>query len=375
MFTRHASIALVASFLAFAGCTAQAYHDDQEDPSTFTASESALSSYGRQLVGDYKSDAVYPRFSLLEDGTYTFDTGIRCVRAPCPSGDSGNFSIWRDHGGRRYVRLLASDHSVKRWLLVESLKPVTLVGFAGITGTFRMMGAAGGCTTYTECGEGEQCIANVCTPRPVCATVLTTDGVFHAKNFNAGSFADADAWASTTAAGAGHSLTLATCTETKVACPEPAVPTCAFVSGTEAGVTYASLCDAKHAVLAAAGDVGEAIGVTQQGACTADAPYCSSFLSISDDNASFAYYAHTFGSEFEANAWSQLHPGSSKARVRAGNCSGMAMCPRIYKPVCGGVKSDPARTFSNQCGLEAAVRADAATNGWSKGYGRPGACE
>ncbi len=376
MFSRSISIVLLASSLVFAGCAAQTSHDGEEDPSTFTAAEGALSSYAKQLVGDYKSDALYPRFSLLKDGSYTFDTGIRCIKAPCPSGDAGTFSIWNDSRARKYVNLFSTDGKVSRWFRVDALKPVTLVGVSGITGTFKTIAAAGTCIANNDCGSGEQCVGSVCTARPLCAQVVGTDGVIHVKNFAAGSYADADAWASSTAAGAGYGISIGTCTEvaTGFYCTDVYQPTCAFVSGADAAKTYTSPCDAKRAVIAAAGG-GDAIGVTQKGACTTGANYCSTFQRTSDGSPSFAYYAHTFGSQFEANAWIQLNPGASNPVVLADTCTSFLMCTEIYKPVCGGVKSDTARTFGNQCQLEAAVRADTKATGSSKGYGQPGACK
>lgn len=380
MFTRHVPIVLFASFLAFAGCAAQTQHDDQEDPSTFTAAtENALSSFGKQLVGDYKSDAVYPRFSLLKDGSYTWDTGIRCVKAPCPSGDSGKFSIWNDSRGRKYVNLFASDHSVSRWFRVDGTKPVVLVGVAGVSGTFKMIVATPtpGCTVSSDCAGGEQCISGTCTARPLCVQVTSADGVFHAKNFPAGGYADANAWAAATAPGLGYGISVYTCADTAAGydCGGASDATCAFVSGTEAAKTYGSECEAKRAVMATADTGGEALGVLGKGACVSDGPYCSTFHRTSEGTTSFAYYAHTFGSKFESNAWILLNPGASDALAFSGKCSDSLICPMIYKPVCGGVKSDPAKTFGNQCELEAAVRADSATDGWSKGYGQPGACK
>lgn len=370
--SKHFFFVFAASLLV--GCAAQS-SPDSEDEVTSMQAEGALSAYGKQLVGDYKAaDAVYPRFSLAKDGTYVWDSGIRCVKAPCPSGDAGRFQIYVGaFSGTRYVNLRSNDGKVERWLRVASLVPTKLVGAFGTTGSYvrNVAKPTPGCASYTDCNQGEQCLAGTCTARPLCVQIPVATDRYLAKNFAAGSWAEASAWAEKTAAGAGHSISLATCTEVAagLACTADYAPLCTFVSGAEGATTVSNECEMRRAVIAAAGDYGEATALSQKGACTKGEPRCSTYWLKSDPAAvPGAYYAHTFPSDFEANAWIALASTAVEGKVLNGACPDFPMCTKIYKPVCGAVRSDALSTFGNLCEFQAAVRASSATDGWSKGW-------
>lgn len=373
MSARHFFAPLFAVSL-LVGCAAQSTPEGEDDTSTLHA-EDALSATGKLLVGDYKSDAWYPRFSLAKDGTYVWDSGIRCVKAPCPSGDSGRFKIWVGaYTGTRYVNMVSSDGKVEHWLRVASLSPTKLVGVFGTTGTFTRVSAekpVGGCTATSECGNGEQCIAGACTARPLCVQIPVASDRYQAKNFAAGQWSEASAWAETTAAGAGYSISLATCTEVAagLACTEEYAPLCAFVSGAEGARTVSNACELRRTVIAAAGEYGEATGLSTKGECTKGEPRCSTYWLKSDPaSVAGAYYVQTFRSDFEAKAWIALQPSAVDGAVLDGICSDLTICTKEYNPVCGGVRSDDPSTFGNLCMFQAAVRASSATDGWSKGY-------
>lgn len=370
---RTITFVLVASL---AGCAAQSSNEgDDTDGSLIASSDNALSAFGKQLVGGYKSDAWYPRFSLEKDASYSWDTGIRCITAPCPSGDVGRFTIWQDYSGRKYVRLLSNDSRTTRWFRVDSLKPVTLVGVFGTTGTFKLQSPVviGGCAATTECSAGEQCVSSVCTARPSCAQVTAPDGKFHARNFAAGAYAEADAWAAKIAAGGAYGISLYTCEEVAASgCTEELNPVCAFVSGTDAEKTLGNACEARRATVAAAGSGGDAVSVTAKGACTTGAPRCATYAIGTD--ASYAYYVHDFSSQFAADAWIAINASAIRPQVYTGKCATHTGCTKEYNPVCGGVRSDAARTFGNRCMFEASVRVSSAATGWSKGYAAPGEC-
>jgi len=380
MFNRFFIAPLFAASFLFAGCAAQSTAPEGDDDTTTLRAEGALSALGKQLVGNYKSDAFYPRFSLAADGTYSWDTGIRCIKGPCPSGDSGRFSIYYGaFTGYRYVNLVSSDRAISRWFRIASVTPAKLVGVFGTTGTFTKDTGkpVPACTVAADCAGGEQCLSGTCTARPICVQLPTTNG-YVAKNFPAGSWAEANAWAETTAAGAGHSLSLANCTDVAngLACAEIYAPLCTFVSGAAGAATMSNDCEMRRAVIAAAGEFGEAKGSYTKGECPKGEPVCATYWLKSDPtDATGAYYAHTFSSDFEAKAWIAEMSTAVDAAVLNGACSDLTVCTKEYNPVCGGVRSDEPSTFGNRCMFMAAVRASTATDGWSKGrIDSTGAC-
>jgi hypothetical protein len=346
---RTITMLLAATFI---GCAAQSNSEGDDQESLVASSDNSLSAYGEQLVGSYKGDALYPRFQLNADSTYNWDTGIRCITTPCPSGDSGNFSIWRDAFDRRYVRLLSNDWRVTRWFRVSSLKPVTLVGAFGTTGTYKKE-------------------VPVVTG-PACAQVYSPDGKFYAKNF--ATMAEADVWAAGIAAGGAYGISAFTCevTAASYACTEEYAPVCAMISGTDVGKTYSNACELRRATIAAAGAVSDAFAVSTKGECTTGTAKCSTYTVGSDT--SWAYYVHNFNSQFEADAWIALNPQAISSKVLDGKCQDWTVCTKEYFPVCGGVRSETAHTYGNRCMFEASVRADSAATGWSKGYASQGAC-
>ncbi|MBX3190459.1 MAG: hypothetical protein KF819_25895 [Labilithrix sp.] len=86
-----ATASLLGTF-ALTGCAADAQDDDQDDVEE-TADE--LTAAGKKLIGSYKDDSGAFKGLVLTDekvgqGNKFFadvDTGIRCVRAPCPSSE------------------------------------------------------------------------------------------------------------------------------------------------------------------------------------------------------------------------------------------------------------------------------------------------
>jgi len=375
MFTRFTTAFVLASTLAFAGCAAQSHQQEEDDP-TSMQSESALSAYGELLVGDYKGEAVYPRFSLNKDGTYSWDTGIRCITTPCPSGDRGTWAIYVSlFTGTRYVNMRST--SISRWFRVASTSPATLVGAFGTSGTYTKI-KTGGCTLNSECARGEQCDAGACVARPLCVQVDAADGRFLAKNFSAGQYAEADAWAQKEAGGGSYGISLANCAivSTNMACTEEYAPVCAYTAIWNEARTFSNKCDMKRAVIGAAGEWGEVVAAHKEGACTKGDARCSTYW-LKEDEAAVpgAYYVRTVYSDFEAKAWIQVQPNAVNGAVLNGACHDFTICTEEYNPVCGGVRSDSPSTFGNVCSFQAAVRASSATEGWSKGYvSSAGAC-
>lgn len=378
MVSRSSFVAALAGSALLVGCLAQPTHDLREDPSMFAPStdpttNGAGSAYAQQLVGDYRSGGLYPRFSLRADGSYTWDDAA-CAAPPCLPGEVGKHSLWNDGHGRNYVQLLATDGNAPRWFRVDGVAPTLLVGIAGTNGSFHGITPPGGCTSSLECSGGEQCVGGACVASPLCVQLTTPDGVVHARNFLAGSYAEASAWASSTAAGGGYVIRYATCAYlvATTVCNDAPAPTCAFVSGADGSATFGSACEVMRAVTDAAGD-GEGIGITHAGACAPDVTSCAHYTRPSSDG-SFTYFAHMFGSTFEADAWLQLNPDAASPSVFADDCTNAPACPAEDKPVCGGVRFGPARTYANQCVFEAAVLHDTAATGWSKGFASSGGC-
>jgi hypothetical protein len=122
------SIFLAAALLA--GCAGAPAGDE----SVASVADAIVSS---ELAGTYRpaDGSQFPFLTLADDGTYVYDTGIRCIMAPCPSGDSGT---WR-RGPGATIRLVAETPEAleprRSVQIVSSEEPVALrfVGPDGAT--------------------------------------------------------------------------------------------------------------------------------------------------------------------------------------------------------------------------------------------------
>ncbi len=115
-----ASLSLAST--ALSGCASPPAGGDAS-----AVSEIADPSLSQALVGEYRpADGGFPRLTLADNGTYVYDTGIRCISAPCPSGDAGTWRLtW---GG--WVRLRATSPDAlepQRFVDIASSDPVTLM--------------------------------------------------------------------------------------------------------------------------------------------------------------------------------------------------------------------------------------------------------
>ncbi len=182
-FVTAASVAL--SFAALAcGSTDTAPLTDAEAVASSTAEALHASPLGPTLPGDYReSNGGYPQFSLHANGSYVLDTGIRCITTPCPSGEAGNWNLYRS--GRNYYVALENRRSVK-WLRVDHTdgQPNELVGVSGVTGTFAQQ-IANPCMTV-RCSAGFTCSPTGpvrCVPDNTCAnTTQTCSGDQHCED-------------------------------------------------------------------------------------------------------------------------------------------------------------------------------------------------
>jgi hypothetical protein len=152
-------LSIVLAALAFSGCAAQAGVEGEEDFSASEAEALTASDLYKALVGGYKSaDTLYPTFTLNADRTFTLDTGIRCITAPCPSGDSGKWTLYT-YKKSFYLNLAGVSGS--RWYLVQSFNKGVLVGVTDKG-------------TWTKQAEEPTsgCAAILCAPNQLC----TDDG-------------------------------------------------------------------------------------------------------------------------------------------------------------------------------------------------------
>src|SRR5688572_25910597 len=86
-------VALGCSALAAPGCAADADPMDEADAEEAASSEAEISAASKKLVGAYHHSGggfrppTFQGLVLSADGSFfaDVDTGIRCVRAPCPS--------------------------------------------------------------------------------------------------------------------------------------------------------------------------------------------------------------------------------------------------------------------------------------------------
>jgi len=97
-----ASSLFLASSLVFAGCAVESVEHDDEVDTSETAG--ALSSYGKDLVGEYATTDMasdFDKIVLKADGTYVTTETIFCITTPCdPLRDSGKFIGYKPVAGR-----------------------------------------------------------------------------------------------------------------------------------------------------------------------------------------------------------------------------------------------------------------------------------
>jgi hypothetical protein len=121
-------------------------------------------SVSMDMVGDYRpADGGYPRLLLEADGSYFYDTGVRCIQAPCPSVDAGSWHLGVDGT----VRLVASSPDAleaQRSIEITSNDPVTLaVGDAGAE--------PHELTPFVEAAPTASCSAVLCAPGRRCEII------------------------------------------------------------------------------------------------------------------------------------------------------------------------------------------------------------
>ncbi|MBK9000997.1 MAG: hypothetical protein IPM35_35190 [Myxococcales bacterium] len=241
------------------------------------------------------------------------------------------------------------------------------------------------CSADADCGAGKTCVvpqcfkapckAGVCVDAPLCAEYTTSDGRYYAKNFPGSDAAAAKEWVTLDPEVSSSGVNPGTCESlnSKV-CPSTDPAVCGVPIATDKEATYANLCEFQKVVRAAAGATGESKGKYWAGACPDG--YCAvGWLSPPDVN-SPTVYVKNFTSKGEAESWlGSSFSNLSSSEIRNGHCDDPVACITLYKPVCGVIKSEPQKTYSNSCGFQGAVMADAGSSGESKGYYTDGACK
>lgn len=99
-------------------------------------------------------------------------------------------------------------------------------------------------------------------------------------------------------------------------------------------------------------------------------PLCATASILWEGSTTPTYYAQNVADQSGAQAFYESFPAGASFQAYQGACDQGWACPALYKPVCGVIKSDAPKTFSNACAFAAAVRADAgSTDGQSsKGF-------
>jgi len=178
---RTASILVVASLVALAACATQTGEDAESSERSQTTEEGlGTSAIAKKLVGDWETKTSrYPTLTLSADGTYSRDTGIRCITTPCPSGDAGTWRLYRSLFGNAFVRLLPTGAANDDWYQVKISSKDEITALHGVWGTqgdfvrpaktdpCAVVRCASG-TTCQVVGGGAQCVPTY----PTCATTL-----------------------------------------------------------------------------------------------------------------------------------------------------------------------------------------------------------
>lgn len=169
-------ISVLFASVVFSGCAAQSAVEPDEDFVAGEAQALKASDLYKALVGGYTSkDTVYPTFTLNADRSFELDTGIRCITTPCPSGETGSWTLYT-YKGRYYLNLASKTSS--RWFWVSSFKTPLLVNVDDKTRWTKVVveePTGAGCAA-TLCAIGTTCVeeGGVAQCITACATVRCT---------------------------------------------------------------------------------------------------------------------------------------------------------------------------------------------------------
>ncbi len=258
------SLSVLSSlFVAFAlagcgGADAEPSSDTATDTTENEAvSQEALSGsqVAKKLVGSWQgATSEYPRVELGAKGDYTLDTGVRCITAPCPSGEQGEWGLYRGVSGRYYVALFADDGG-SSWYKVTlvSGKPTQLTGAFGTKG--KLVPVKTFCVEWQAADEQGN-----------------PQGAFYAENVK--TYAEGKAKLAEIGWFANEAINEGTCASRSQVCTHLYAPVCGQVFS-EAEETFSNVCALEVQIRQRAGATGAAKGRWTEGECQPELTPCA----------------------------------------------------------------------------------------------------
>ncbi|MCC6648869.1 MAG: hypothetical protein IT374_25300 [Polyangiaceae bacterium] len=246
---------------ALAGCGG-ADADPSSDTATDTSEQEAVSQealtgsqVAKKLVGSWQgASSEYPRVELGAKGDYTLDTGIRCITTPCPSGEEGEWALFRGVSGAYYVALF-NDAGGSSWYKVKIVSgaPTQLLGVWGTKG--KLVPAKSFCVEWQAADEqGNALLA------------------FYAENVK--TYEQGKAKLAEIGYFANEAINEGTCAARSQACTKQYAPVCGQVFD-EKLETRGNLCELKVAIRQRAGATGAAKGRWSEGECQPEITPCA----------------------------------------------------------------------------------------------------
>lgn len=182
--------------LAMAGCAINSQTDQGDEKTSVTEEAVTGSEMYKMLVGDYVSASgeAYPTLNLASSAyarTYTWDTGIRCITTPCPSGETGRWTLYRSlYTGKYYVQLRSTVGKI-HWFGVDLDSLGAIKGLPGVWGETaffvpkHVSEPVVGCAAML-CAEGTVCHedatgAGSCIAVPTCKDKVCAAGEYCAE--------------------------------------------------------------------------------------------------------------------------------------------------------------------------------------------------
>ncbi|MBI2396009.1 MAG: hypothetical protein HYV09_40980 [Deltaproteobacteria bacterium] len=182
--------------LTTTGCAVNSQPDQDDERASVTEEAVTASSIYTLLVGDYVSaDGLkYPTLNLASSAwarTYTWDTGIRCITTPCPSGETGRWTVYRSLFTGKYFLQLRSTVGKIHWFGVDIDGEGKIKGLPGVWGETaffvpkRVFEPVVGCAAML-CAEGTICYedetgAGTCIAVPTCKDASCASGEYCAE--------------------------------------------------------------------------------------------------------------------------------------------------------------------------------------------------
>lgn len=183
-----------------------------------------------------------------------------------------------------------------------------------------------------------------------CAEYLTADNRFYAGNFK--SIADAEQWITFGGETVWSGYGLGSCISmNEKPCDPQDPPVCGAAINDDHPSDYASLCEFRKVVRAAAGTEGESKGGFNPGVC---GRFCAVAVLEPPATLSPTYYARNFIDFVEADSWLGGFDEASLRTIFEQSCATPIDCSQEYAPVCGNI-DDALGTYGNACEFQFSV--------------------